>query len=361
MKKIKLMLIPILAVALLLITFAGCSSSDGEFSYSSGITDDGFWKGITALDHVELGKYEGISIPQEVYQVSEESVQAEIDGILANFTSQNQITDREVMEGDTVNIDYTGSVDGQNFEGGSTEGMGTEVTIGVTSYIEGFLEQLVGHSPGESFDIEVTFPQDYGNPELDGKDAVFAITINHIVETETPELTDDFVADNLSLSYGWNTVEEMETDIRDNLQSSAISYYIQEYIVDNADIKSIPETLVEYQEKSLILYYQDSAEYYEMEFDEFLTNYMNVSSTDELLETFAEDNRENAKFYLIIQAIAEDAGISVTDEDLNSYFTDHIGAEDYAEYEENFGIPYLKLIVLNQKVLDYLGDKAVLE
>ncbi|MDZ7837327.1 MAG: hypothetical protein U5N58_04920 [Actinomycetota bacterium] len=83
------------------------------------------------------------------------------------------------------------------------------------------------------------------------------------------------------------------------------------------------------QEKSLILYYQDSAEYYEMEFDEFLTNYMNVSSTDELLETFAEDNRENAKFYLIIQAIAEDAGISVTDEDLNSYFTDHIGAEDY--------------------------------
>ncbi|MDZ7837331.1 MAG: hypothetical protein U5N58_04940 [Actinomycetota bacterium] len=90
--------------------------------------------------------------------------------------------------------------------------------------------------------MKLTFPEDYGNPDLDGKDAVFAITINHIVETETPELTDDFVADNLSLSYGWNTVEEMETDIRDNLQSSAISYYIQEYVVDNATIKSIPET-----------------------------------------------------------------------------------------------------------------------
>ena len=103
---------------------------------------------------------------------------------MSSHTYTNEVTDRAVKDGDTLNIDYVGTVDGVAFEGGSTDGKGTQVTIGVTSYIDDFLEQLIGHRPGETFDIEVTFPDPYeNNPDLAGKDAVFTVTVNHIVET----------------------------------------------------------------------------------------------------------------------------------------------------------------------------------
>ena len=111
-----------------------------EFKYSNGITKDGFWKGVRALDNVDLCLYKGITIPKDVHEVSEESIRNEIDSILADFAIDNFIVDRAIQDGDTVNIDYVGSIDGVEFKNGSTEGKGADVTIGVTNYIEGFLE-----------------------------------------------------------------------------------------------------------------------------------------------------------------------------------------------------------------------------
>lgn len=123
------------------------------------------------------------------------------------------------MDGDTVNIDYVGSVDGVEFENGSTQNMGTSVTIGVTSYIDDFLEQLIDRLPGENFDIEVTFPDPYpNNPDLSGKDAVFNVTINYITETVAPELTDEFISENLTATYGWTTVEEIREEFSKDLK-----------------------------------------------------------------------------------------------------------------------------------------------
>lgn len=123
-------------------------------------------------------------------------MQSQIDKTLSSYTKTNQITDenRLIEDGDTVNIDYVGSVDGVEFEGGSTDGKGATVTIGVTNFIDGFLDQLIGHAPGENFDINVTFPDPYtNNTDLSGKDAVFNITINYIEEKITPEFDDDFI------------------------------------------------------------------------------------------------------------------------------------------------------------------------
>jgi len=360
----------ILVIFLVLLVSASCSPNEEityeeftyeEFTHSTGLADNGFWKDITALDHVELLKYVGISIPGEVHTISSESVQAEIDNILAQHTYELQITDRPIVDGDTVNIDFVGSVDGVEFPGGSTDGLGTDVTIGVTSYIDDFLEQLIGHVPGESFDIEVTFPEDYGNQDLSGKDAVFAITINYILEMVTPELTDDFVAENLSAVFGFNTVTELEMDITENLQESAIARYVQNYILENTTVITLPEPLLTYQEYALIYYFQDYADYYGMDLEEFLINYMSISTTDELLEYYRDDNTETATFHLLVQAIAEDAGISVTDDDVATYFKKYVGTEDYSGYEDNFGLPYLKLSVLHQAVMDYIVEKAVLE
>lgn len=98
------------------------------------------------------------------------------DSILSEYPDTVQVKDREVKDGDSVNIDYVGSIDGEEFDGGNTNGEGTTVTIGQTEYIDDFLEQLIGHKPGETFDVNVTFPEDYGQEALNGKDAVFKTT-----------------------------------------------------------------------------------------------------------------------------------------------------------------------------------------
>jgi len=330
------------------------SADNTAFSYSEGIDENGFFEGITALDYVEIFDYKALTIPSDLHQISEDKLQAEIDNILTYYSTKEQVTNRAVVDGDTVNIDYVGSTDGVEFDGGSTSGAGTDVTIGVTSYIDDFLEQLIGHMPGETLNVEVTFPDVYQNESLQGKEAVFVTTINYIVETEQPELTDDFVETNLTASYGWKTVAEMKEDISAELKETAIQPFISEYMTNEVTISSVPDKLTEYQEKAMLQYYRDGAEYYSMEFEEFIS-VMGVSSVDELIESNRDSYLQSAKYTLVAQAVAEDADISVSEDDMVGYFN------DYSQYEEKYGLPYLKQIVLFQKVISYIIDNATLE
>lgn len=368
MKLFKRILKTITVVLMITALLMGCSSSkatllstDEAFAFSYGIDKDGFWKNIKAKDNVELCEYTGIIIPKEIHEVTDEAIQGEIDSLLTNFEEEIQITDREIIDGDTLNIDYIGSVDGVPFEGGNTQGAGTEVTIGVTQYIDDFLEQLIGHTPGESFDIEVTFPDDYNNEELKSKDAVFAITLNYIIEYTTPEVNDAFVAEKLSATYSWNTVSQMREYIRENLQSSALEYFLQDYIVANSTIKNLPDLIVEYQEFSMIQYYKEYANYYSMTFEEFISASMGVATMDELIESNLEQNTGTAGLYLLLQAIAEDAKIIVTDEDAIAYFSGLSQTGDYTQYETVYGMPHLKMIALQRAVINFMKESVVLE
>lgn len=336
-------------------------ASAPAYSYSDGIDENGLWEGVKALDFVDLFDYKAIPIPSETHTITDEAVQEQIDSILASYTVDEQITDRAVADGDTVNIDYVGSVDGVEFSGGSTGGAGTVVTIGVTSYIDDFLEQLIGHMPGETFNVEVTFPEDYGVDELNGKDAVFVTTINHIVESVAQELTDEFVADYLAASDGWTTIDEMKAGIREDLQTDAIWAYIQDHMVSDATVRSTPDQIMRYQENAMVNYYEGYAAYFGMEMDEFLTTYMGVASVDELIEANHESNLGAANYQLVSQAIAEDAGITVNDEDVANYFMNYMGTDDYSMYAEEYGMPYLKQMVLSMNVIEYMAQNAVLQ
>ena len=242
-----------------------------DFSYSQDIDDDGHWTGVTALDYVTLPEdYASISVPSSTAIPTDDDVQTQIDTMLSNYSTSEQVTDREVADGDTINIDYVGKIDGVEFDGGSTEGNGTTVTIGTTQYIDDFLEQLIGHKPGETFDIEVTFPDDYGNDELNGKDATFTVTINYISETTTPELTDDWVNENLSESYGWTTVDELKQGIKENLQYTNVANYVQDYVLNNSTVTEVPETILNYQGQQYLYMYQQYAENYGYTFSSML-------------------------------------------------------------------------------------------
>ena len=163
-----------LMALMLCVTLTACAGKQGNgdaaVNYSLGLTTDGRYDGINLKDYVTLGQYTGIQYDESTLTVKEEDIQKKIDSIMSSHTYKEDVTDRAVEDGDTLNIDYVGKVDGVEFEGGSTKGAGTEVTIGVTSYIDDFLEQLIGHKPGETFDINVTFPDSYpNNPDLAGK------------------------------------------------------------------------------------------------------------------------------------------------------------------------------------------------
>ena len=349
-------------------TSANSAASNGAtayytlFSHSEGIDDNGYWSGIKALDYIETFNYKAMNIPYEARYISDADVQSEIDFMLSEYfsTGSANVTDRMVVDGDTINIDYVGSVDGVEFANGSTDGMGADVTIGVTTYIDDFLEQLIGHMPGDTVNVEVTFPEVYQESSLQGKDALFVTKINYIIETSHEEFTDEFVATNLAPMYGWTTVEEANEGLRTELANDAIRQYIQQYLSSEVTVRSVPDELVKYQEKSMMKSCQQYAEYYEMGVEEFLYNYEGYTSVDEFIAANYDFNVNNAGYSLTMQAVAEDAGLAVNDNDIILFFNKYFGTDDYSQYEQEYGLPYIKQLVLGEKVFDLIAENAIL-
>ena len=334
--------------------------SNAGFDYSAGIDKNGFWKGIKARDYVQAFDYQAFPIPPEIHTVSDERLNQEIGSVMAGFMTTENVTYRPVEDGDTVNIDYVGSVDGVEFPGGSTGGGGTEVTIGVTSYIDDFLEQLIGHMPGETFDVNVTFPDEYQEPTLEGKDAVFVTTINFIVESTTPDITDAFVLEQLNEEYGWTTVDEMIESIQTTIRKSAISQYVQEYCVKELNLKPTPEKMVEHQLNVTLKNYQNYANYSNMSFTDFLSQNFNVASEEQFIEVYRDKMVESATFSLVLQSVAESAGIRVNNDDLAKFFGGDSEDFDISNYEKVYGIPYMKQLALFQKAYELIIENAVL-
>ncbi len=155
-----------------------------NFSYSSGLDENGYWEGVKALDYVTLPEnFASLTFKRSEIEPTEEELQSEIDSLLSDHSTEKQVTDRAAADGDTVNIDYAGSVDGVAFSGGTYSGY--SLTLGSGTFIDGFEDQIVGHTPGETFDVTVTFPEGYSDSTdsegntvvLSGKKAVFSVTL----------------------------------------------------------------------------------------------------------------------------------------------------------------------------------------
>ncbi|MCI6639785.1 MAG: FKBP-type peptidyl-prolyl cis-trans isomerase [Pygmaiobacter massiliensis] len=362
-----------LALVMVLGIFAGCGSilsawpfgdssssssssaaASSDLDYSQYLDESGFFKEVTATDVVTLIDYKNIEIPVEYSVASDEDVQTQIDYILQQYATTEQETERAVEDGDTLNIDYVGKIDGEEFDGGSTNGAGTTVTIGVTNFIDDFLEQLVGHKPGETFDINVTFPEDYGNEKLNGKDAVFTITINYIQETVVPELTDAFVAENLAEEHGATTVAELKQTLADWLVEKQEYNYVWSALTSGSSCDEIPATVSEFERAQAIQYYELSAAQMGVELTDLLS-YYGYSGIDDLLTETASMLESDCKNLLYVQAIAEQEGLEVTDEEIAEY----LGVEDISEHESSFGMPYLRHVTLHDKVINLMLDNAV--
>lgn len=330
-------------------------------SYSKGLDDAGFYEGVTALDLVDLADYDALVIPASVHVISDERVDEGISNVMNNFMITNKITDRAVVDGDVVNIDFVGSVDGVEFSGGSTEGAGTDVTIGVTQYIDDFLDQLIGSQAGDIINVEVTFPEEYNQADLAGKDAVFVTTVNHIVETEKPELTDAFVAENFSEAYKTNTVAELKEDFRNNYRKDDINNYLFDLFLKDSTVDTAPDSVIVYQQMIAGNMVLEEAYINNLSVEEYLETQSDYTSLDEYIVASKGVFENKASTSLIIQALAEKYDVSVSEEDISAYFLRLRGDSDYSILEEKFGLSYIKKGILFEKIVDEMLKTAIFE
>ncbi len=338
-------------------TEAQTETTASAVDYSQGLNEDGTLQGGLEGDYVELCDYEAIQVPAADVKVEDSEVQSEIDTLMTNYQTNNEVKDRAVADGDVVNIDFVGTVDGEEFEGGSAEGY--DLTIGSGSFVDDFEEQLVGHKPGERLDVQVTFPDDY-TEDLAGKDAVFDTTINYISETVTPELTDDFVKENLQESYGYTSVDDMKSKIADTLRANKKASYAWSYVVDNSTFKEIPEELVDPQLDVIVDGLKESLSMQGVAMEDYLTS-SGYENEEALREAYYSDCEEMVKAYLVADAIAEDRKLEATDEEVGNYFKEYMNTEDYSSFVDYYSRAYINRVVLTNLAMDAVAEAAQVE
>lgn len=261
------------------------TTSNADFS--AGLTADGKIEGVNVMDSLTLVDYANIAVPADEVAATDEEVEANITSTLESHREASTDTTLAIKDGDQVNIDYVGTIDGVEFEGGNSNGAGYDLTIGSGSFIDDFEQQLIGHKPGENVTVEVTFPENYGNDDtVAGKDASFAVTVNSI--TVTPELSDEFVAKNFS-DEGLSTVEEYRTSVKNRYYEQHLEEYLANYIIENSTVRSYPSeylkklrAVTKYNDEYMMEYYNQMFSSYGMSAYDNVWDMMGGEVSDEM-------------------------------------------------------------------------------
>ena len=319
--------------------------------FSAGLNEDGTITGVKALDCVDLFDYKNMVVAKSDVEVTDKAIQEHIDALCEAYPTQNKDVSRVIKDGDSINLDYVGKVDGVPFNGGSTNGAGTELTIGSGRYIPGFEDQVKGHKVGETFDINVTFPEGYSE-ELGGKDAVFTITVNYV--SEPAVFNDEFVKTNFP-NIG-STTKEYTDYYRDTTYEQKLYSAISKALKDNYNTKTYPKKYMKILKGQFKNTDLKNFETQKTNPGAALTfeNYTGLSKK-EYEASLSNKAMQNADAFLLYQAIYEDAGLTVTEQDVIDVL-DYYGLDSsmISVYEENYGRPYLFQAGLAHAVVKYL-------
>jgi trigger factor len=334
-------------------------------NYSEGLNDDGTIADVDVTKYLTLVDYKNIEIPEDEVAATDDEVEEDINSTLEDNEYLSDDSSLEIADGDTVNIDYVGTVDGEEFDGGNSDGEGYDLTIGSGTFVDDFEDQLIGAHPGDVVTVEVTFPDDYSSEDVAGKDAVFTVTINGI--NVTPELTDDFVATYLDIE-GVTTADEYRAYVENNFYEEHLEDYLTEYVVDNSTVTSYPKdylkaikSITKYNDEYMMSYYNQMYEYYGMSAYTFDTLWDYVGEdgvTDELSyeKNLTSRCKETVKTALVYQAIFEDAGLTLDTDEVLANMTEE-NDEDYTDSMlETYGQGYMMQDEMREKVIDYLME-----
>ncbi len=337
--------------------FGSVADFDYEnFNYSDDLDENGRWTAIqNTADYITLpADYNAIPISEADLTPAEDDIQFQISTLLNRYTTTQEVTGRAAQSGDIANIDYSGTVDGVAFTGGTAEGY--DLTLGSGSFIDGFEDQIIGHNVGDTFDVTVTFPDGYGDSTdaegntitLSGKEAVFSVTLNALSVSVTPELTDEWVDSTLGTTYGLHTVDDLRNNINDTLYNDNYRSSIMDYLMNNSTFKELPTEITGYYIRMFLSYYSQYASQYGIDLDTFAQTQGYINA-DDMLAASDSIITHLAKEDLLYQAVADAENITPTQE--------QIDAAD-AEYADTYGQNRARLNALQSCVLDWLEDHA---
>ncbi|WP_066632663.1 trigger factor [Desulfolucanica intricata] len=270
---------------------------------------------VAVKPEIKLGQYTDLELTKPKIEVSDEDVQKELENLQNRHAKLINLDEGQVKSGDIVSIDFTGRVDGEEFEGGQAKDYSLE--IGSGSFIAGFEEQVEGMSIGETKDINVTFPEDYHVQDLASKPAVFTVTVNGIKRKELAPLDDEFAKD----VSEFDTLEELRGDLLNKLKQAAenkAQYQVNDQAiakaVENAEVE-IPEVMIKTRINDMIANMERRLMSQGISIDDYLT-YTN-SSKEQLEEQLRPEAEKAVKISLVLEAIAKAEGIEVSDEEID--------------------------------------------
>ena len=325
-----------------------------NFTYSDGLDENGYWTGVKALDIVTLPEdYAAIPLKKADIEPTEDEVQSQIDSLLDQHSTTAEVTGRAAANGDTVTIDYSGTVDGVAFTGGTYSGY--SLKLGSGTFIDGFEDQIVGHNVGDTFDVKVTFPEGYSDSTdaegntlvLSGKEAVFSVTLNGISEEVQPELTDAWVDETLGTSNDLHSVEALRAFYQQQLYQTNLQTAVMDYLLQNSTFGDIPKSVLDYQVTQCLNYYYTMGGYYGYELDAFV-QMMGYDNADAMLAALADSIESYAKEALVYQAVAEAMELAPTQEQIDAY----------SAYTDTYGANYCTMVAMMDTVTEALTTGA---
>ena len=325
------------------------------------ISDDGVVLAAVApvKPEVKLGDYKGINITKVEYNVKDADVDAEIERLRQRNSRMVEVTDRAAENGDTATIDFSGSIDGVKFEGGTSENY--PLVLGSGSFIPGFEEQVVGMKVGEEKDVNVRFPDDYQAAELKGKDAVFAVKLNKLEKKELPEVNDEFIKD----AAGAESVDAYRKETRERLEKQAkekgdaeTENNIVRAIAANAEVE-IPDAMIESQIDAMVrnAEYRMGMQYGGLKLADYL-KYMG-SNMDDFRNGYRAQAGENVKAQLVIDAIVRAENIKAEESEIEAKLEELAKAagktlEEYKKDVTDSQREYLANDIVVNKLFDFL-------
>ena len=311
--------------------------------------------GIDVEKCVTLGDYKGVTVEKTIQSVTDEDVQNEIDNALANYPVE---VDQAAKEGDTVNIDYVGKIDGEEFDGGSDQG--ADLKLGSGKFIDGFEDGLIGARKGETRTLNLTFPEDY-TQDLAGKAVEFTVTVNAVKEPLS-EPTDQWVADNIE---GYDNIADYKAGIRSEQEESneqtaenQVRYAAWTQVIDNCTINEYPETLVEVGKKLYEQQVETYAKYAGMELDAYIES--SGLTQEEYQSNMEEYGKNVAAQALVCQAICDKEGVAIGGDDyqkaLQDMLTEYGCTED--ELIQTYGQDNVEQSIMLNRVSNLILENA---
>ena len=314
---------------------------------------------VAVKPEIKVGSYNGLTVEKTVHTVTDEAVDAELKRVQER-NARELTREGAAQNGDIADIDFEGFVDGVAFEGGKAEHY--SLTLGSGSFIPGFEDQIVGHSAGEEFDVNVTFPTEYQAAELAGKEAVFKTTLNYIKESKNPDLTDDWVASNLGETMNLNNIDELNDFVKNTMLYDQQASTVYSALHDKVSFaKELPQSVLDYYRDVVLYRVYSYAKNYGTTMTTLLKSGMlgtSYDSIDAYLKDIQGSLNTITEQALLMQAIAEKQGLVCDTALMNQDFGKFYGTTDPSAYISSYGENYIKMNVLQSEVMQGLIDNV---